>query len=255
MAAKINPGKPQDDYSARHTIDAVLLYSGGLESYVARFLFHPRKMLFFDIGTDGSAQELIRIERERIGILEIIDLAALGNFQGENMTLPHRNSIFALIASNYGSNIMIGAGLAAHRDADFVWGAMIEAQLNYFDDPAYGLKYHQPFHILMPFKNMTKSQILFEYLKHGGEPRKFAEISRSCEAATERECGVCSKCLRKGVAMVNNGLFLPDYIEMVFEQNPFMACSPELIKKELTRPTDGEDLKSALNTLGLSYKY
>ena len=83
----------------------VLLYSGGMDSYIIDRLWKPDVKLFIDYGTEQTAEERKRLPKDVI--VKEIDLSQYIENDGIN-TIPLRNLLFANIAINYGDIVAIG---------------------------------------------------------------------------------------------------------------------------------------------------
>jgi len=228
----------------------VLLYSGGMDSFCLSKLYKFNKILFFITGTLDNHKELLQLYRAiEHGVInengvEIINFP-LSKYELENKIIPHRNSLFCLIASNYGNHIYIGTTIGdTTKDKDYVFKSQMEGILNYF-----GLDKHKnkdvgyPYQIIMPFKNLTKTQILHEYVSKGNSINDLLNYSRSCYTNADLECGVCRSCLRKAVALQNNNI---DYHE-IFNVDPLgVSLSSSDITKMKTRMFEWEDYQQAM---------
>jgi 7-cyano-7-deazaguanine synthase in queuosine biosynthesis len=181
----------------------VLLYSGGLDSFVLRHTRDFDHILYFNVGTEDGKREVARMD---CGV-EIVYLP-LAQYELSNKIIPFRNYIFAMIAANWGNRITIGSTLGdTTRDKDYVFQASCETILNYFGNVSEKMPYKaSQFEIRMPFKNMTKTEIVKVFKAHSGLPVFAFKDSRSCYEGGDKECGRCRACLRKYVAFANNGI-------------------------------------------------
>lgn len=183
---------------------SVILYSGGMDSFCLSRIQknHNYDLLFIDIGTEDNKKEKKKLPTN----VQIISLP-LNQWELSNKIIPFRNCFFVLIAAQWYSDIYIGATVGdTTKDKDYVFKGMMESMLNYFglDMDKIG---HQsrPFIIHMPFKSLTKTEILAAYLHEGNSIEDFVHESRSCySGSNDQECGECRSCLRKYIAMINN---------------------------------------------------
>lgn len=207
----------------------VMLFSGGMDSYCLRHIYRPDVLLFFKLGTVDNERELQNLlEMPFVNDIEIIDLP-LVDFEMENKIIPHRNSIMALIASNYGNQIYLGATAGdTTKDKDYVFKSQIEGMLNYFslDTHKTPIKAY-PFTLNMPFKELSKAEILGRFIKEKGDLNDLTKYSRSCYEGTKYECGKCRACIRKAVALTLHGV----RVETLFEVNPFSSITDEAVNK------------------------
>ncbi len=181
----------------------VLLYSGGLDSFILRHLANFDKILYFDVGTEDGMREIERLDSG----VEIVPLP-LQRFELENKIIPFRNYLFVLLAANFGNRIFIGTTLGdTTRDKDYVFQNLSSSVLNYFGTVKEKMPYDaEKFEVVMPFKDRTKAEIIRDYRSCLEPVESTLRQSRSCYAAGDKECGKCRSCLRKYVAFANNGI-------------------------------------------------
>lgn len=183
----------------------VLLYSGGMDSWLIDKLWKPDVKLFFNIGTANSNYELERVKKDKNTI--IIDMP-LSQFEQKdnNYYLPLRNLHFVAMAAHYGDVICLGAtGSSTHKDKNDVFANLSENALNYLlsEDPTRT----EPVQVVMPYRGKTKTEILAEYLAQGGDINKCYDETFSCYNPDEngKPCMQCTSCLSKFTAFYNNG--------------------------------------------------
>lgn len=181
----------------------VLLYSGGMDSWLIDKLWKPDVRLFFDIGTGNNKQELERVKKR--GDVEIIHLP-LAQFEQKdnNYYLPLRNLHFVLYAAHYGDVICVGAtGSSTHRDKNEVFSRLCENNINYLleEDGT------SPIKVVMRYRGKSKTEILAEYLSQGGDIQKCYDETFSCynPGPHGEPCMDCTSCLSKFTAFYNNG--------------------------------------------------
>jgi len=79
--------------------------------------------------------------------------------------------------------------------------------LNYFGSVDEKMPYKATyFEVDMPFKNLTKREIVHDWLLRFRDKKELLKDSRSCYAGGRKECGKCRSCLRKYVAFKNNDI-------------------------------------------------
>jgi 7-cyano-7-deazaguanine synthase len=183
---------------------SVILYSGGMDSYCLSKIIPDASLLFIDTGTDDN-----KIEAQQLPAGTQIIKLPLVNWELPNKIIPFRNCFFVLAAAQQFSEIYLGATAGdTTKDKDFVFKAMMESLMNYFGSDFDKMGHNQrPFIVHMPFKAMTKSEILSDYIVRGFSIDSLLEESRSCyQGTTEQECGECRSCLRKYTALINNDM-------------------------------------------------
>ena len=190
----------------------VLLYSGGMDSWLIDKLWKPDVKLFFNIGTENSNGELERVKKRND--VEIIDFP-LSQFEevNKNFYLPLRNLHFVIYAAHYGDVICLGAtGSSTHRDKNDVFGTLSENVINYLlqEDG------RNPVKIVMPYRNVSKTAILAEYIANGGDIEECYRETFSCYSPKNdgSPCMKCTSCQSKFTAFYNNGYqFSQDIID------------------------------------------
>lgn len=206
----------------------VLLYSGGTDSWLISKIWKPDVLLYVDMVTRYSPEEIIHIsdtlsdeDSKKLNFA----LLSLGEFEDKKTAfIPARNMYLLLLACNYGDEICLGSlkddeGGVADMGIDFLTEA--ERLLNrlYSKQAFYEGK---KIRIETEFVNYTKDALLGLYLEGGGDINKFKKETFSCYTPNEsKECLGCKACFRKFVACYKYGaeyseeelLCMYDYIE------------------------------------------
>jgi len=211
----------------------VLLYSGGLDSFILRYTYHFDEVVYFDVGTEDSKREMERLD-SRVTIVQF----PLKQFELANKIIPFRNYLFTMLAANFGNRISIGATLGdTTRDKDRVFQSLCGAMLNYFGSVDEKMPYKATyFEVEMPFKNLTKTEILGVWLANGFKKELLCN-SRSCYTGGMKECGQCRACLRKYVAFKNND------VEDVLDYKPTQAQLVHLYEESVTKHRHPKELQ------------
>ena len=199
-------------------MDNVLMFSAGLDSFILKeILKYPNKnCLFVRMGTKENKQEELYVDLHFPGVLKTE--LPISEFELPNKIIPFRNHFLALLGAQFSTNITFAftAGDTT-RDKDFVFKAQMEGLLNYFAGIPSKVQFPNEQYIIdMPFKNMTKVEIVAHYIKGGYSVEKLLTHSKSCYAGGEKACGKCRSCIRKYVALVLNGIESDNW----FEESP-----------------------------------
>lgn len=217
---------------------SVLIFSGGLDSLIASRLAKPDILLNVDIGTTASKWEyrcLAQLqELGAIPAVQIADLHGLGRYEREDHVLPMRNLFLLAIASMYGEHLMLGTvegdlvgdqSPQFFRKAETIFSILYDKQ--WWCQP-------RPFVITTPLATRTKTECVRDYLADGGSKESLAK-SWSCYKFGHgvRHCGHCPACVRKWVALDNNGIDTTNY----FIHPPW--TSPILTKELLAKVGQG----------------
>lgn len=168
----------------------VQLYSGGLDSYIISKLINPDVKLYFDYGTEQN-----RLEMSVLPDDVIVKPLPIGEYtQNDGLsTIPLRNLLFAAIAVNYGETIIIGG---------------LKSDLHYDKKPEFTSKTTELFNsvlekerqpktveVIVPFSNMTKTDLIVEYLLKGFKLEDLDRYSWSCHTPDNgKPCGHCQAC-------------------------------------------------------------
>lgn len=203
--------------------DRLMLFSGGMDSYILKRLhgFSDEECLFVDMGTKENVREKALLRREFPGI-ERIGLP-LAQFALPNHIIPFRNTFLICLAAQYAPNIYAAftAGDTT-RDKDHVFKAQMEGMLNYFIGVPDKSPVGEAVYVLhLPYKTMTKGQMVAEFLRKGFDPMELRHRTVSCYEGGEAGCGECRSCLRKYVALKSNGIDCASW----FDRDPSLNLS------------------------------
>jgi 7-cyano-7-deazaguanine synthase len=195
----------------------VLLFSGGLDSFLLLKLLKPDIAMRFNIGSRYEKLEVDAIWRlEDAGALDGVKIIkdhhlALGDLEREDAIIPGQNVLFALLASLYGDNIILGAMMGDHnRDKDEVCFAQTSSLLTYMARDRFYDTPERTVQLIAPARNTTKAFLVRQYLEAGFDPSHLA-LTVSCYNPVDGvPCGKCTPCFRRWVAFRVNGLRLWD---------------------------------------------
>ena len=107
----------------------VLLYSGGMDSWLIDKIWKPDIKLFIDINTNSSNAELEHLPNDVV----VTHLRDLGKLERKSdFILPLRNAYLILMATNYGDDICLGANATdATLDKTYEFANKFTDRLNY----------------------------------------------------------------------------------------------------------------------------
>lgn len=234
----------------------VLLYSGGLDSFIISKLQNFDTLLYINIGSRYSQIEMKYIKKQNLPNLIIDNRLNLGDVEDPNHFLvPARNLFFATIASFYGDKITMGA-LSGDRssDKDEKFADLTSGLLQHIYKQSWWCE-ERKVEILLPYKNYTKSQLIAEYLNKSLNINDLVHGSFSCYSPTHdgKPCGTCKPCLRKWMS-------LRPYrnTKDLFAQNPELIWKDKVveIKKNIGDPilSRGQEDIETLKTWETFYK-
>lgn len=190
----------------------VLLYSGGMDSWLIDKLWKPDVKIYININGSYSAREIESLPSD----VMILDFP-LGQFEQPSKFVPLRNLYFLMLASNFGDEICLGAtaGDWGSKDKTPEFFEMAEDMLNFLwgeqSKVAVGRKIHIETKYLYKFKN----ELVDEYLEQGGKVEDIAEGSFSCFNPIDgKPCMACKPCFRKYVCLKDRGMKYSDEDEL-----------------------------------------
>lgn len=181
----------------------ILLFSGGLDSYIAWHYLNYPQTVYFDLKTPYSKKE-IKIVQRLIPSTVIDDSLNLKERQtGENAYVPFRNLYLAMLAYRYSDDIVI-AGLKDDYVSDknelaFLQFSMLLSKLE-----------NTKITVMSPFWQMTKEDIVKWYIDHFPKENLLETVSCYSEEDTNY-CGKCPSCFRKWCALKVNGFEIDFY--------------------------------------------
>lgn len=192
----------------------VLLFSGGIDSYVGYFYLKKKlnlkelKTVYFNLGAPYNERE-IKVVKQLIPETIIDSSLNVGDTQrGVNAFIPYRNMLIAMLCAKYGKKIWI-CGLKDDKVEDKNPAAFKEMQrcLNFISKP------EDKVEICSPFWDMPKSQVVKWYMENVDSTGVSLLNTISCYDGNEQTnyCGRCPSCFRKFVALRENGINIEFY--------------------------------------------
>lgn len=190
-----------------------LMYSGGLDSFIAYHyavvVNHEKPLpIWVDLGQPYWAKEERAVDRSPFGVkkVKINYVERSDGITPENQVIPARNLLLSLIGAKY-----------ARR----VWICALESELDKYTKErdktpeffhltsglfTYVFNVSRPETIVeTPFKYMTKTEIVGWALAHGLHESELLATS-TCYSEDDGQCGECSTCFKRWVAMQVNGI-------------------------------------------------
>lgn len=179
----------------------ILLYSGGLDSYIGWHYLDKPKTLYFKIGHRYQEYELEAI-KNTIPDTILEDCLQLGKWEEEDANIPMRNAFFFMLASYYDDNIslIVQKGEMAIPDRSPEFFEKEGGRLSFLHEKRK--------RISSPFFHMTKTEMVTWYLKQG-LPKEDLLKTRSCYSNFDQPCGQCSACFRRWVSFLLNDIKEP----------------------------------------------
>lgn len=191
----------------------VLLYSGGMDSWLMSKLWKPDIKLYVDMKTRYSENELARIRKEPD--VQVVEFP-LGQWEREDAIIPLRNLYLAMVACNVtGSEdveILIGA-TAGDRVLDKSLEFVDKATdlLSYLYTPQHWIPEGKKVRVCIDYKQYTKTDLLKMFKEQGGDLEEAFTRSFSCyDPVDGHECWHCKPCFRKFTAFSEAGYEFSD---------------------------------------------
>jgi len=189
----------------------ILLFSGGIDSYIAWYYLDKPKTLYFNLGTPYTEKERA-VVRKLLPFTTIDYSLNLKDRQvGENAYVPFRNLYLAMLACKYSDTIVI----AGVKDDDV--SDKNEQIFQKFSDILSEME-NRPIKVLSPFWNMTKENIVAWYVNEVNYGRIKENLGHqlvntiSCYSYVKGNyCGTCPSCFRKWCALRANDIYFDFY--------------------------------------------
>ena len=173
----------------------VLLYSGGTDSWLIDKIWKPDVRLYVNVCGKYSNAEISRLPSDVV----VVNMPFLGTLEQANSIIPLRNLYFLMIASNFGTELCLGATKSDRggKDKRPMFFRATQFIMNYcLRGNSYGS--HDKIRIVSKFYNKTKPELIKMYLKNGGNIRSFIDDTFSCYSPKSgKECLECKPCYRK----------------------------------------------------------
>lgn len=179
----------------------VMLYSGGLDSYIISKLWKPDIKLYINIHGDYSEQEVNRLPSD----VKVVDFSLLGDFELPSKHVPMRNLYFLMIASHYGDEVCLGAtaGDKGNKDKTALFLKQTESMLQYLWGDK---KCKKDIKVNKEFIKYSKSELIEIYLNNGGDVNELKDKTFSCYTPIDnKECLNCFPCFRKFALLYAHG--------------------------------------------------
>ncbi len=180
-----------------------MLFSGGLDSFIAWEYLNRPKTLYFDIGHRYSANE-VEVVRKLVPNTIIDSRLDLRDWEEPDANIPMRNAFFIMMAAHYNKRITLVVQKGEMEIPD--------RSPRFFKDMGKWLTFlfgteldNTPYLVESPFFHMTKTKMVQWYVRNQHDMEPLLQ-TRSCYMPGDLPCGACSACFRRWVAMTNCGV-------------------------------------------------
>jgi len=212
----------------------ILLFSGGIDSYIAWHYLNKPKTVYFNLNSRYSKKELHYVKNLIPNTIIDNSLDISDKEKGENAYVPFRNLLLAALAVKYSDTIVI-AGIKGDNVSD--------KNPDIFTDMSTILSKMEKRNITItsPFWNMTKNDIIKWFLRNGGSEENLLNTVSCYSNDMKKYCGSCPSCFRKWVALKYNGINIPYFNNDIMDDYYRRAKNKELIperNKEIIEVVD-----------------
>lgn len=178
----------------------VLLYSGGMDSWLIGKLWKPDTKIYVDIHGEYSEPEKARLPKD----VRIVDFPFLSQFEQEDKYIPMRNLYFLMIGTHYGDDVCLGA-TAGDGGADKSYEFLSEAE-EMISRLWADKKVQKQKSIYKSFCLKTKGEMIDTYIEQGGTIDEIRWQTFSCYTPENgNECMACYPCFRKFAMLYTRG--------------------------------------------------
>lgn len=221
----------------------VLLYSGGMDSWLISKIWDPDVLLYVDMCTKYSKAEIARLPKNVI--IEKLDLS---KWERPDAIIPLRNLYLIMVATNYGDEICLGA-TAGDRvlDKSFEFAEKASDLLSFLYSKQHWTE-ERNIKINLDFKNLTKKELLIKYLNQGGSLAEAANSSFSCYEPTLdgsgrwSECWQCKPCFRKYVSFKILGYDFGAKVDRLVKEYLDTEIIPSILAGNYGRADEEKDI-------------
>lgn len=244
-----------EPYFDRQNYPLVLMFSGGLDSYILWKLYKPDRVVTCDLQHRYRRKETTAISqlvdvdielREKDRLITDYRLH-LGDVEQGSGYIPMRNLFLAMIGSLYGERVMMGTTLGeSSRDKDSKFLRNTNKLLKHLYGRTWGND-KQKIDIVFPARYTTKATLVKKYLE-AGYPASALNLTVSCYHETKWRCGECNACFRRWVAMRLNG------IQEDYDVHPAEAYKARQTKMSLYKQAMIYGIRDTLVTIPNNWK-
>lgn len=172
----------------------IILLSGGMDSLISYRLFHPDATPVFVHTGSRYARHDYRMAMSQEPDVRLMFLPELREWA--NGVVPHRNAVLlSAVANMYDAEQIV---VSAPR-GELIW----DQQRRFHRTMEKALR---GVRILNPLRHLTKTQAVAAWMRAGHDSFELLFRSRSCYSDKPGQCGECPACVKRWVAITNNGL-------------------------------------------------
>lgn len=187
----------------------LLLYSGGMDSYIAWHYLSKPKTMYIDIHHRYNTKERVAILRTIPSTIILDKQLDLGKYEKLDADIPMRNLFLVMMAAMEGGKKI---WLIIQKDET----SIPDRTLHFLDEAAFmvnNLLECNDVEIKTPFESMDKTDMVKWYNNKVGDIDSLLKTVGCYEGDSDKyinsdnlHCGDCGACLRRFVALANNGV-------------------------------------------------
>lgn len=180
----------------------VLLYSGGMDSYIISKLEKFDTLLYINTRSKYANLEIEFLKKQGIDVT-IDNRLNLSDVEMASSLVPLRNLFFTMIGTYYGDEIILGATSGDRStDKDLFFADKTSELLKRIYSESWWSE-GRDININLKYKSWSKKQLVEEYLKRGFSIDDLVTKSMSCYSPVNgKQCGKCKPCVRKWLFML-----------------------------------------------------
>lgn len=189
---------------------AVILASGGMDSYLAWYLYARDALnVFVNLGQPYAHKEKAALRNLGMALRDFkwraITGPEWGQYELPSGIIPMRNALLILMAAQYGNDIVMGVlegEVNSDKSAEFMQA--IGATMSISGRGQYWNDYQgTAYKVRSPIKDMSKTELVEEYLHCAGSVHNLL-LTVSCYSGKGgKQCGACPSCFKRWVALTN----------------------------------------------------
>lgn len=228
----------------------VLLYSGGMDSWLISKIWKPDIKVYVNMHTRYSEEEMRRIQENEKDVV-IVDFP-LGQWERDDAIIPLRNLYLTMVMCNItGSEdveICLGA-TAGDRvlDKSPLFVEKVNDLLNYLYQPQHWIKEGKRVKLNIDFKTKTKTELIKMFVEAGGDINEAFSRSFSCyDPIDGHECWQCKPCFRKFVSFALNGMNFPKEVSDTAITYIKKEIEPQIIAGTYGRAEEEKEIQAVL---------
>lgn len=195
---------------------AALMFSGGLDSYLAHRVFQPERLVFCAAGHRYAAREWRAVEELGLADRVVTDRTLdLSGWERPDAIVPLRNLLFAAVGSRHADRVWLGSlegEINWDKTPEFYWTA--STALSHCYRTSYWCE-GRVVTVESPTAAFTKAELVAEALRHGVTREEMAATVSCYEP--DGFCGRCASCFKRAVATKLNGWVEP------YASDPFQS--------------------------------